>query len=71
MHHVQELVREDFDRRMEFCELIEIRGNDFANNIVFFSDEASFEFHGNIDAKGDLNFVIHISKSTQPKRILL
>jgi len=36
MYYVQELVREDFDRRMGFCELIEVRRNDFANSIVFF-----------------------------------
>jgi len=48
MHYVQELVYENFDRRIEFCELIEIRGSDFANNIVF-SDEVSFEFHGSVN----------------------
>jgi len=42
---------------MKFCELIEVRGNDFSNNIVF-SDEASFEFHGNFNAnRRYLNFV--------------
>jgi len=43
---MQELVHENFDRRIEFCELIETRGNDFANNTVF-SDEArsSFELY--------------------------
>ncbi|EFN74234.1 hypothetical protein EAG_00125, partial [Camponotus floridanus] len=50
MHYVQELVHEDFDRRMEFCELIEMRGNDFITNIVF-SDEASFELHGNVNSQ--------------------
>jgi len=39
---------------MKFCELIEVRGNDFANNIVF-SNEASFEFHENFNANaGDI-----------------
>jgi len=48
MLYVQELVHEDFDRRIKFCELIETRGNDFVNNIVF-SDETSFELHGNLN----------------------
>jgi len=43
---MQELVCEDFDRRMEFCELIEIRGNDFANNIVFFLMKLVSNFMG-------------------------
>jgi len=34
--------------RMEF-ELIKVRGNNFANNIVFF-DEASFELYENVNA---------------------
>jgi len=42
MFYVQELVHEDFNRRIEFCKLIDARGNDFVNNIVF-SDKASFE----------------------------
>jgi len=48
MLYVQELVHEDFDRRMEFCKFIEARGNNFVNNIVF-SNETSFELHGNIN----------------------
>jgi len=41
MLYVQELVHEDFEKnRIEFCELIEARGNDFINNIIF-SDEVS------------------------------
>jgi len=48
MLHVQMLVHEDFDRRIEFSELIEARENDFINNIVFF-DEANFELHGNVN----------------------
>jgi len=48
MLYVQELIHENFDRRIEFFELIEARGNDFVNNIVF-SDEASFELHGNVN----------------------
>jgi len=46
MLYVQELVHEDFDRRIEFCELIE--RHDFVNNIIF-SDEASFELHENVN----------------------
>jgi len=34
--------------RIEF-ELIKVRENNFANNIVFF-DEASFELHENVNA---------------------
>jgi len=48
MLYVQELIHKDFDRRIEFCKLIQARGNDFVNNIVF-SDDASFELHGNIN----------------------
>jgi len=36
------------DWRIEFCELIEARKNDFVNNIVF-PDEASFDLHGNVN----------------------
>jgi len=53
MLHVQELIYKDFDRRIEFCEFIEARRNDFVNNIVF-SDEASFEFHGNVNRQNFL-----------------
>jgi len=49
MLYVQELIHEDFDRRIEFCELIEARENDFVNNIVF--SEASFELHGNVNRR--------------------
>jgi len=38
MHYAQMLVHEE---RMEFCELIEVRENDFAYNI-FFYDETNF-----------------------------
>lgn len=48
MHYVQELLYEDFDRKMKFCELIQARGNDFVNNIVF-TDEAAFELNGNVN----------------------
>jgi len=48
MLYEQELVHEDFDRRIKFCELIEARRNDFVNNIVF-SDEASFELYRNVN----------------------
>jgi len=49
MLYVPELVHEDFDQKIEFYELIEARGNDFVNNKIVFSDEASFELHGNIN----------------------
>jgi len=42
---MQELVHEDFDRRIEFCELIEACRNDFVNKIVF-SDELLSNFMG-------------------------
>jgi len=44
MFYVQELIHEDFNWGIEFCELIEARRNDFVNNIVF-SEQASFKFH--------------------------
>jgi len=50
MLYVRELVHDDFDRRIEFYELIEACGNDFVNNIVF-SDEASFKLHGNVNRR--------------------
>jgi len=58
MHYVQELVYEDFDWGMEFYKLIEERGNDFENNVVFF-DEARFELHENVNVNIDdtWNFV--------------
>jgi len=48
MLYVQELVQENFDRRIKFCELIEARGNYFVNSIIF-SDETSFELHENFN----------------------
>jgi len=59
MLYVQELVHEDFDRRIEFCVLIEALRNDFVNNIVFF-DEVSFELHGNINRQNIGAPKIHI-----------
>jgi len=50
MLYVQKLVHEDFNRRIEFYKLIETRGNDFINNIVF-SDEASFELYENVNCQ--------------------
>jgi len=35
MFYVQDLIHEDFDQRIEFCELIEAHGNDFVSNIAF------------------------------------
>ncbi|EFN76547.1 hypothetical protein EAI_03325, partial [Harpegnathos saltator] len=48
MQYVQELVNADFHWRMEFCEVIQARGNGFVNNIVF-TDEAAFELYGNVN----------------------
>jgi len=45
---VQELVHENFNWKIEFCELIETHENNFVNNIVF-SEKASFELHGNVN----------------------
>jgi len=42
MLYVQELIDEDFDQRIEFCELIEGRGNDFVNNIIFLKLVSNF-----------------------------
>lgn len=47
----QELAEDDFDRRTEFCEIMMDMINDdplLLNNIVF-SDEATFELHGNVN----------------------
>jgi len=46
MHYVQELIYENFNLKIKFCELIEIRENGFAN--IVFSDEIGFEFYGNV-----------------------
>jgi len=49
---VQELSEDDFDRRMQFCDLIMEMINDellFLDNIVFSFDEATFELTGNVN----------------------
>jgi len=51
MLYVQELVHEDFDRRIEFCELIEARGNDFVNNMLIIRIGASKNPHWMRDNK--------------------
>ncbi|EFN86942.1 hypothetical protein EAI_01624, partial [Harpegnathos saltator] len=51
LHLVQELSEDDFDRRIEFCDLMmEIIVDDplLHNNIVF-CDEATFELTGNVN----------------------
>ena len=51
LHLVQELSEDDFDRRIEFCDLMmEMIVDDslLLNNIVF-SDEATFELTGNVN----------------------
>jgi len=48
---IQELSEDDFDRRVQFCDLImEMINNDplFLDNIVF-SDEVTFELTGNVN----------------------
>jgi len=59
---VQKLVHEDFDRRIEFCELIEERENDFVNNIVF--SKTSFELYGNVNRQNCRCWKIHIGEIT-------
>jgi len=53
---------------MEFCEFIKVRDN-FSNNIVF-SDKATFELHGNVNANADNCWTLstHTSKSILIKR---
>ncbi|EFN84727.1 hypothetical protein EAI_08473, partial [Harpegnathos saltator] len=48
MYYMQELVHDDCDRRMEFCELIEARENDFVNNNVFI-DKAALQLNENVN----------------------
>lgn len=48
LHHTQELLGQDLDRRMEFCEEIGERGNDFVSKIIF-TDEAAFQIDGNVN----------------------
>lgn len=51
IHLHQELSEDDFDRRVEFCEIMMQMIDDdplLLNNIVF-SDEATFELHGNVN----------------------
>jgi len=54
MLYVQELIHENFDWRIVFCELIEARGNDFVNNIVF-SEQSRFKFQifGNVNCQNN------------------
>jgi len=67
---MQELVHEDFDRRIEFCELIEARGNDFVNNIVFPN-----EIHGNVNRQNfrywntDIPYCMRNNKSQYPYKV--
>jgi len=60
---MQELIHEDFDRRIKFCELIEARGNYFINNIVF--SEASFELEMLMEM-----LIVRISDIGAPKSTL-
>jgi len=73
MHYVQELVLEDFDWKIDFCEnkfannLWTYWGrNDFANNIVFF-DKTSFKLHRNVSANASDTWTLstHILKSNK------
>jgi len=51
IHLLQELNEDDFDRCLEFCELMMEKIDaepDFVYNIVF-SDEAMFQFNGNVN----------------------
>jgi len=59
LHLVQKLSEDDFNRRIQFCDLIMEMINDnplFHDNI--FSDEATFELTGNVnrhDCRSDIN----------------
>jgi len=74
VQYVQELTGEDFDRRMEFCELIQARGNDFVNNIVF-TDEAAFQLNGNVNHQNfrywssENSHWMRDNKSQYPKKV--
>ncbi|EZA49482.1 hypothetical protein X777_12276 [Ooceraea biroi] len=51
IHLVQELNEDDFDRRLQFCELMMERADaepDFSNHVVF-SDEATFQLNGYVN----------------------
>ncbi|KAG8266487.1 hypothetical protein J6590_070865 [Homalodisca vitripennis] len=50
-YHVQQLSEDDYDRRVEFCELVMRKcddNRDFLTNILF-SDEATFFLNGNVN----------------------
>lgn len=51
IHLVQELSEDDFDRRVEFCELMmaNIDNNTIGLNNIVFSDEATFMLNGNVN----------------------
>lgn len=51
IHLVHELLAEDFDRRMEFCDDMMRRydNNNHFFNWICFSDEATFELQGNVN----------------------
>lgn len=51
VHLVQELLEDDFDRRVEFCEIMMDgcnRDKSFIKNILF-SDEATFMLNGHVN----------------------
>ena len=51
IHLLQELSEDDFDRRIEFCEIMADRLYQYANfiNQLVFSDESSFYLNGNVN----------------------
>ena len=48
---VHELLEDDYDRRLEFCEtmMAKIDANGYFLNRIVFSDEATFELNGNVN----------------------
>ena len=51
IHLVQELNEDDFDRRIEFCDIMMMRIDQQPNSLlnILFTDEAKFELSGNVN----------------------
>ncbi|EFN82448.1 hypothetical protein EAI_03403, partial [Harpegnathos saltator] len=46
---IQELMEDDFDRRIQFCEEMMNRTDDNFLNFIVFSDEAVFQINGSVN----------------------
>jgi len=69
MYCVQKLVHEVLDRKMKFCELIEVM---ISKIILFFSNKASFKLHENVNANVDDTQTLNsYLKGTYPKEVSL